>query len=178
MKILTISFDASKQYPTGISWCSSLMSCVSREHSCPYTAQKFKIGIDQWLNNEPARWVGPIPMDKVGRLTFEAFVNQIDIGWDQAFHGRTSSKTWNRATRVYHNERGLGEQPQPQLMGSQLEWRFVIKELWQIGTDCWIHQSEELYDKTEEEQLAKLMKGRWKDSCKIWKVPRKGSCWR
>jgi hypothetical protein len=130
------------------------MSCVSREHSCPYTAQKFKIGIDQWLNNEPARWVGPIPMDKVGRLTFEAFVNQIDIGWDQAFRGRIS-KNWNRATREYHNERGLGE-PQPQLQGSWSE--SVIRELWQIGTDCWIHRNEELYGKTEEEQLAKLMK--------------------
>ena len=63
-------------------------SCLKRTSSCPYTAQKFKIGNDQWLNNEPARWVGPIPMEKVGRLTFEAFVNQIDIGWDQAFHGR------------------------------------------------------------------------------------------
>ena len=55
---------------------------------CQYTAQKFKAGMNQWLNSESERWEGPAHttyIDVVGRLTFEAFVNQIDIGWGQVF---------------------------------------------------------------------------------------------
>ena len=61
-------------------------------NSCQYTTQKFKEGLQQWLNFEPERWVGLITLetDVVGRLTFEAFENQIDIGWGQAFRGRIS----------------------------------------------------------------------------------------
>ena len=34
----------------------------------------------------------------------------------------------------------------------------VIKELWQVGIDSWIHRNEELYGKTAEERIAKIAK--------------------
>ena len=61
-------------------------------NSCQYNTQKIKEGLQHWLKFEPERWVGLITLetDVVGRLTFEAFENQIDIGWGQAFRGRIS----------------------------------------------------------------------------------------
>jgi len=43
--------------------------------------------------------------DVVGRMTFEDYLDQCDIGWDQAFHGRVSKK-WNWcATMAYAKEK-------------------------------------------------------------------------
>lgn len=48
-----------------------------------YKTQKFKEGLQQWLNLEPARRVVPKTpaTDVVGWLAFEAFMNQINIGY-------------------------------------------------------------------------------------------------
>jgi hypothetical protein len=41
-----------------------------------------------WIEGQQhITWEGPIPQlddDEVGQFTFEAFLNQQDIGWDQA----------------------------------------------------------------------------------------------
>jgi len=63
--------------------------------ACHYVATIMKEGLNQWLNGRSSPWEGPIPhaADVVGNLTFEAYLNQMDIGWDQAFKGRVS-KLW------------------------------------------------------------------------------------
>ena len=67
--------------------------------------------MSQWLKNEQLQWEGPIPSPKdvVGSLTFEAYLDQLNIGWDQAFCGRVSKK-WNSATiTAYATEKHIGD---------------------------------------------------------------------
>ena len=48
----------------------------------------------------------PQPNDKVSQITFEAFLNQQDIGWDQALLGRISNQ-WRKANAKYCQLQGL-----------------------------------------------------------------------
>ena len=54
------------------------------------------------MTQERDQWVGPIPppTDTVGNAAFEAYMNQMDIAWDQAFQGRVS-KIWRIAIVAY-----------------------------------------------------------------------------
>lgn len=55
--------------------------------ACPFVAFKLQEGLLPWLQNKQTRWEGPIPppFDVIGNLTFEAYLNQMAIDWDQAF---------------------------------------------------------------------------------------------
>ena len=88
-------------------WKQNMNSIRKVSGSCPYVRQNLKQGLEQWLANEHVRWEGsiiPQSSNMVGYLTFEAYMNQMDFGWDQAFSGRLSFK-WKLTTIAYNKER-------------------------------------------------------------------------
>ena len=54
--------------------------------------QMFSKGMEKWLSNLPVHLEGdfPSPDNDIGQTTFEGFLHQEDIGWDQAIRGRIS----------------------------------------------------------------------------------------
>ena len=52
--------------------------------ACHFVVTKMKEGLKQWLIGKSSRWEGPIShaADVVGNSMFEAYLNQMDIGWD------------------------------------------------------------------------------------------------
>jgi hypothetical protein len=61
------------------------------------STNKFQDGITLWLNNRHSRWEDDIPPhhNVARQMTFEAYLDQMEIGWDQDFHGRVS-KNYNK----------------------------------------------------------------------------------
>ena len=59
-------------------------------------------GVSQWSTRGQVEWPGtsPGPTDDIGQLTFQAFQEQQQIGWDQGIRGRWSKK-WGQANGLY-----------------------------------------------------------------------------
>ena len=56
--------------------------------------------------------LAPAPEDAaIAQATFEAFLNQQDIGWDQAVRGRISI-LWGKANALYIRARALHNDPE------------------------------------------------------------------
>ena len=53
---------------------------------CTYVVNKFRSGTEKWFMEGIVQWEGDIPplRDTIGNTTFETFIDQQDIGWDQA----------------------------------------------------------------------------------------------
>jgi len=85
----------------------AMESTIMGPRECHYVATKMKEGLKQWLNGRSSRWEGPIrhAADVVGNLKFEAYLNQMDIGWDPAFK-RKVSKLWVRLCSA--KKKGIG----------------------------------------------------------------------
>jgi hypothetical protein len=73
------------------------------------------------------RTLYPHVADIVGNLTFEAYLNQMDIGWDQASKGRVS-KLWGVATVMHSKEKGDRDGVQAEKWSA-----WVISSLWDMA---------------------------------------------
>ena len=74
-------------------------------------------------------------------------MNQIDIGWNQAFKGRVL-KLWGVAMVVHNKEKGDKDGVLAERCISR-----VISSLWDMAIKSWIICNEDLYGKTEQEKL-------------------------
>ena len=68
-----------------------------------------KVGCSGYAMNNPEGQVQlPPTQDEVGCMTFEAFLDRLDICWDQAFLCSVS-KSWSNATMAYAKEKMMGD---------------------------------------------------------------------
>ena len=65
------------------------------------------MGMEQWFTASPVQWQVPMPdmTDAVGRLTFEALLNQQDIGRKQQALHECISINWGHAYKDYRKLR-------------------------------------------------------------------------
>jgi hypothetical protein len=70
-----------------------------------HSVQAAIYGIEKSAMEGIVWWKGdiPPPSNTIGYTTFEAFINQQDIGWDQAIQGRISVN-WGKANASNCNE--------------------------------------------------------------------------
>jgi hypothetical protein len=68
----------------------------------------FRSGMETWFSEGVVQWEGviPPPNDVIGHTTFKAFINQQDIGWDQAIGGGISVN-WGKKNALYCQARRL-----------------------------------------------------------------------
>ena len=81
-------------------------------HAPSYVVNKFRSGIEKWFTEGIVRWEGdiPLPSHTIGYTTFEAFIDQQDIGWEQAIWGHISFD-WGKANAFHCKERFLHSDP-------------------------------------------------------------------
>ena len=94
-------------------------------------------------------WEGKITNsdDEIGQATFQAFLNQQAIRWNQAIQGR-SSRQWGITNLLYCKSKGLAEE-----VSWAEQWTAnLVNILWQHGLECWRVRNQYLYGNTEEEQ--------------------------
>ena len=80
---------------------TKLMAPLRGVSTCPYVIKTFDKGLQKWLATGTVRWEGKIPNrdDEIGQATFQAFLNQQAIGWNQAIRGRISHR-WGIANSL------------------------------------------------------------------------------
>ena len=84
-------------------------------------------------------------------MNFEAFLNQQDIGWDQALCSRISHN-WGQANAFYCQQCGL-----PSDFARERNWLTkLVSELWTFGADHWKSHNQHVYGATDEETTMKL----------------------
>jgi hypothetical protein len=108
-----------------------------------------KSGVSQWSTCGQVEWpcTSPGPTDDIGQLTFQAFQEQQQIGWDQGIRGQWSKK-WGQTNGLYFNSR-----LHPGDMDIHARWMSsLVNSMWQYGIDQWIGNNEYIYGKTKEEQ--------------------------
>jgi hypothetical protein len=114
-----------------------------------------KSGVSQWSTSGQVEWPGtsPGPTDDIGQLTFQAFQEQQQIGWDQGIRGRWSKK-WGQANGLYCISRlHQGD------TDIQARWMSsLVNSMWQYGIDQLIGRNEYIYGKSKEEQQEKKNK--------------------
>ena len=85
--------------------------------------------------------------DEIGQATFQAFLNEQAIGWNQAIRGRIS-RQWGLANPKYCKSRGLAEE---EFWAEQ--WTInLVSTLWQYGVDFWRATKQYLYGDTDKQQ--------------------------
>ena len=95
----------------------------------------------------------PPPSNNIGYTTFEAFIDQQDIGWDRAIQGRISVN-WGKANAFYCKERFLHSDPT-----IDDKWTSkLINELWNFVIGQWTSRNQFLYGVTDNEQIDILSK--------------------
>ena len=79
-------------------------------------------GVSQWPPSGQLQWPGisPGPTDDIGQLTFQAFQEQQQIGWDQAIRGQWSKK-WAKQIE-YTVSAGCIKEIQIYMLGGCLVW--------------------------------------------------------
>ena len=98
-------------------------------------------------------WEGKITNsdDEIGQATFQAFLNQQAIRWNQAIQGR-SSRQWGITNLLYCKRKELAEE-----VSWAEQWTAnLVNILWQHGLECWRVRNQYLYGNTEEEQEIRL----------------------
>jgi len=127
-----------------------------REIYMSYVVNKFISGIEKWVTEGIVWWEGdiPPPSDTIGYTTFEAFIDQKDIGWDQAIRGRISVK-WGKANASYCKERFLYSNP---TIDDQWTTSKLINKLWNFGIGKWTSRNQFLYGVTDDKQIDILSK--------------------
>jgi hypothetical protein len=117
--------------------------------TCLFVIHMLESGVSQWSKSGQVQWPGtaPGPTDDTGQLTFQAFQEQQQIGWDQGIRGQWSKK-WGQANGLYCISRlHQGD------MDIHARWMSsLVKSMWQYGIDQWIGCNEYIYGKTKEEQ--------------------------
>ena len=96
-------------------------------------------GMETWFSEGVVQWDGsiPPPNDIIGHPTFEAFINQQDIEWDQAIRGRTSVN-WGKANALYcqarrlHSDSNIDDHCKTQL----------ISDLWDFRIGQWTSRNQ------------------------------------
>ena len=157
-KISIISSDA----PTHMvqAQVQSLMHMMEPFHdhyTCPHVFSTFKKGpLQQWFANCPVCWEGRTPQqgDKIGQATLQAFLNQQDIGWNQAVRGRIS-RQWGISNALqYCRERKIHHDD---TRDEQLTTQLVVSSLWHYGMACWRFRNQFLYSENETQQAVITM---------------------
>ena len=121
-------------YQEGIEIWTKLMAPLRGVSTCPYVIKTFDKGLQKWLATGTVRWEGKIPNrdDEIGQATFQAFLNQQAIGWNQAIRGRIS-RQWGIANPKYCKSRGLAEE-----VSRTEQWTTnLVNILWKYGLECW-----------------------------------------
>ena len=128
------------------------LASIQENVTCTFVIDMLESGVSQWSTGGQVQWPStpPGPTDDIGQLTFQAFQEQQQIGWDQGIRGRWSKK-WGQANGLYCTSRlGQGD------MDTHARWMSsLVKSMWQYGIDQWIGRNEYLYGKTKEEQHKK-----------------------
>ena len=103
------------------------LASIWKKPTYTFVIDMLESGISQWSTNGQVQWPGisPGPTDDIGQLTFQAFQEQQQIGWDQAIRGRWSKK-WGQANGLYCISRlGQGD------MGTHARWMYsLVKSMW------------------------------------------------
>ena len=135
--------------------CCALTKAIASiqvQPTCKFVIDILETGISQWSSGGTVYWPGtpPGPTDNIGQLTYQAFQEQQQIGWDQAIRGCWSKK-WGQANGLYCISRmDQGD------MDTHARWMSsLVKSMWQYGIDQWIGRNEYVYGKTKEDQLQK-----------------------
>ena len=78
------------------------LASIRRKPTCTFVIDMLESGVSQWSTRGQVEWPGtsPGPTDDIGQLTFQAFQEQQQIGWDQGIRGRWSKK-WGLANGLY-----------------------------------------------------------------------------
>ena len=108
------------------------LASIWKKPTYTFVIDMLESGISQWSTNGQVQWPGisPGPTDDIGQLTFQAFQEQQQIGWDQAIRGRWSKK-WGQANGLYCISRlGQGD------MDIHTRWMYsLVKSMWQYEID-------------------------------------------
>ena len=104
----------------------------------------------KWQEFFPGR-IYPHAADVVGSLPFEAYLNQIEIVWEQAFKGKMM-KLWGVAMVMHCKEKG----DKDGVLAERWSAR-IISSSWDMAIKSWIIHNGDLYGKTEQEKLSKMM---------------------
>ena len=85
-----------------------MWTTIKGRQTCPYVIEVLRLGMETRFSKGEVQWEGviPPPNDTIGHTTFEVFIHQQDIGWDQAIQGR-SSVNWGKANAIYCQSRQL-----------------------------------------------------------------------
>jgi hypothetical protein len=91
-------------------WNDILTSLQNDSDTCSFVITIFASGMQQRLSEWLVKWEGSLLVsewnDAIGQATFETFLNQQDIGWNQVFRGRIS-EYWTIANSLYCCEQRL-----------------------------------------------------------------------
>ena len=120
--------------------------------TCTFVSDMLESGVSQLSTRGQVQWLGifPGPTDDIGQLTFQAFQEQQQIGWDQAIRSHWS-KEWGQAnvfycvSRLYQGD-----------MDIHARWMSsLVKSMWQYGINQWIGCNKYIYGRTKEEEHEK-----------------------
>jgi hypothetical protein len=78
------------------------LASICKKPTCTFVIDLLESGVSQWSTRRQVEWPGTCsgPTDDIGQLTFPAFQEQQQIGWDQAIRGQCSKK-WGQANRLH-----------------------------------------------------------------------------
>ena len=128
------------------------LASIRKKATCPFVIDMLESGVSQWSTSGQVQWPGisPGPTDDIGQLTFQAFQEQQQIGWDQAIRGCWSKK-WGQGNGLYCICRlHQGD------TDIHARWMSsLVNSMWQYGIDQWIGCIEYIYGKTKEEHQEK-----------------------
>lgn len=154
-----MSSDASPRLLLGINFGGKLLKAllIARVPANLCLKAKFQQGMQQWRTQGREQWVGLIPpaTDEVGYLTFEAYMHQMDIGWDQATFCGGFGKNWRLACILAYCQ----ERNHTDIAQVDHGWcERLITRLWHMGTESWFLRNSELFVKSAEEQHTKQLR--------------------
>ena len=140
-------------YPRASEICKGALTralaLICKKPTCLFVIDMLESGVSQWSTSGQLQWPGtsPGPTDDIGQLTFQAFREQQQIGWDQGIRGRWSKK-WGQSNGLYCISRlHQGD------TDIHARWMSgLVKSMWQYVIDQWICCNEYIYGKTKEEQ--------------------------
>jgi hypothetical protein len=78
------------------------LALICQKPTCSFVIDMLESGVSQWSTSRQAELPGtsPGPTDDIGQLTFKAFWEQQQIGWDKGIRGWWSKK-WGQANGLY-----------------------------------------------------------------------------
>ena len=144
------------QCPKALEICKGVLTralaSIRKKLTCTFVIDMLESGVSQWSTSGQVQWPGisPGPTDDNVQLTFQAFQEQQQIGWDQGIRGQWSKK-WGQANGLYCISRlHQGD------TDIHARWMSsLVKSMWQYGIDQLIGRNKYIYGKTKEEQQEK-----------------------